>query len=97
MLQTSRLVFDIRRVVAVSAVEGGTRVVFENGTAAAIPDANPSAEKMTRLAADSADSGSPVGVALGDSGELVELSSSHRTGVRFVRLDEDDPTRFIVA
>jgi hypothetical protein len=97
MIQTTHQTCNIQRVQKVLPCDNGTQVIFENGLSACIRTGHAEYERMVRQAHHSVQDGIPVGFLLNETAEIVELNYTHQSTVRFIRPDEDDSSRLVVA
>jgi hypothetical protein len=96
MPTTTRAFSAICLVADVRAAENGTEVVFSDGRVAVIPEAHPDRDLLLRCAQNSLSAREPVGVAVGATGQVLDLNHTYRTTVRFIRADEEDELRLAV-
>jgi hypothetical protein len=97
MVQLSQRTYDIQRVREVVPCAGGMQIVLAGGLSVCLRAEHPQYERILRQARSSAASGEPVGLMVGETRELLELNYTHQSAVRYVRPDEDDPSRLMVA
>jgi hypothetical protein len=96
MVQLSHQTYDIQRVRDILPCDGGTQVVFPTSLSACLRRGHPDYERILHHARGSLQDGSPVAVLVNEGGELVQLNYTHRSAVRHVRPDDEDPTRLMV-